>query len=396
MKMLEGKTVLLGLTGGIACYKAAELARLLIKAGARVDTVMTKSAAHFITPLTMQTLTGNPVHTDLFNLIEESEIGHISLAQRADIFVIAPASANCLGKIASGIADDFLTTVVLATEAPVLFCPSMNDKMWANPIVQENVSKLKNRGYHFLDPAAGELACKTSGVGRLPEPTAILAAVASLLISKILKGKNILITAGPTREPIDPVRFISNRSSGKMGYALAEAARDFGAEVTLVAGPVTIPDPPGVKVVKVNTALEMQSEVNKHFKSCHALIMCAAVADFRPDNFKSKKIPKAEMPQSVALIKNADIVAGVSAAKGKRKIIGFAAQTEKNATAKALEKMKSKNLDYIVMNDVSDNRIGFESEENEVVVIDKNGGAVPIPIAPKSAVARKILEIIFS
>ena len=277
--MLRKKKIVLGVTGGIAAYKAAELVRELVRGGAEVFVVMTRSAQAFVTPLTFQTLSGNRVATDLFSPLEESEIGHISLADRADALVIAPATANVIGKIAGGIADDLLTTVVMATKAPVLLAPAMNVNMWENPICGENIRRLRDRGYRFLEPATGELACGYEGKGRLPEVSVIVEEIRALLSPQDLRGEAVLVSAGPTQEPFDPVRFLSNRSSGKMGYALARAARRRGARVTLVSGPTALAVPPGVTFLPVRTALEMEDAVLKNLPAASILIMAAAVSD---------------------------------------------------------------------------------------------------------------------
>jgi len=288
--MLKGKKVVLGVTGSIAAYKAAEITRALVKEGALVKVIMTASATRFITPLTFQTLSNNPVAVDMFEEPVAWEIEHISLAKWADVFLIAPATANVIGKMAAGIADDMLTTTVMATRAPVVVAPAMNVNMYTNPITQHNIDVLKQNGYHFVQPESGELACGDRGQGRLADIKDIVDCVRSLFIKKDLAGKRILVTAGPTREPIDPVRYISNYSSGKMGYALAKAARDRGAEVVLVSGPVSISPPSGVMLERINTAEEMMRSVLKHFDNVDAVIMAAAVADYRPMEYSEVKI----------------------------------------------------------------------------------------------------------
>src|SRR5665647_2710217 len=290
--MLENKKIILGVCGGIAAYKAIELLRLLTKAGADVHVIMTRAAQEFIAPLTFQTLSSNPVHTELFSLITEQEIGHISLADRAELFIIAPATANIIGKIAAGIADDMLTTTVMATKAPVLFAPAMNVNMYTNPIYQENEAKLRLLGYLFEAPVEGTLACGWQGEGKLASPESIFESAIAAVTKQDLAGQRVLITAGPTREELDPVRYISNHSSGKMGYALARAARRRGAEVLLISGPTALAQPAGVRVVNVTSAVEMQREVMAHAAECDVVVKAAAVADYRPLSRSGTKIKK--------------------------------------------------------------------------------------------------------
>jgi phosphopantothenoylcysteine decarboxylase / phosphopantothenate---cysteine ligase len=393
--MLKARNILLGITGGIAAYKAAELTRLLVKDGAKVNVIMTKAATEFITPLTMQTLSANPVYCDLFNCIDESKVGHISLAQRAELIVVAPATANCLAKVAAGICDDLLTTTICAASCPVMLCPAMNDRMWDNPIVQGNIKKLKDIGYIVLEPDSGELACKSIGSGRLPEPARIVASIARVLAPNPLLGLKILVSAGPTREKIDLVRFLSNRSSGKMGYALAQAACNYGADVTLVSGPTALTPPPGVQFISVETAEEMQAALEKHFAGADALIMCAAVADFRPEIISSGKADKKAMSKNLSLLENPDILAALSAKKGNCLTIGFAAQAGAGREA-AERKLEKKGLDFIVHNDVSESDIGFDSDDNAVTVIGKDGQAAFFQKMPKTEIARNILEVVFN
>jgi len=314
--MLKGKNIVLGVTGGIAAYKAVELLRLLTKAGAAVHVIMTKSAQEFVTPLTFQTLSMNPVTTDLFNLISEQEIGHISLADRADLFVIAPATANVIGKVAGGIADDMLTTTIMATKAPVLFAPAMNVNMYCNPLYRENEEKLRLHGYHFVEPVKGMLACGWEGEGKLQDPQVIFQAAVAALSPKDLAGERLLVTAGPTREELDPIRFISNHSSGKMGYAIAAAAARRGAEVTLVSGPTSLPVPWGVAIVPVNSARQMRDEVLKRAEESSIVVMSAAVADYRPKDRAEGKIKKGEDGQLLELVKNPDILHELGTRKG--------------------------------------------------------------------------------
>jgi phosphopantothenoylcysteine decarboxylase / phosphopantothenate---cysteine ligase len=389
--MLKGKVIVLGVTGGIAVYKAVELLRLLSKAGATVHVVMTRSATEFVTPLTFQTLSGNPVHIELFNLISEQEIGHISLAERADLFVIAPATANFVGKIASGIADDLLTTTVMATRAPVLIAPAMNVNMYHNPIYQENEARLKSHGYLFVPPACGMLACGYEGEGKLPDPCVIFEHAVAALTPKTLAGERVLVTAGPTREEIDPVRYISNHSSGKMGYAIARIAHLRGAEVTLVTGPTAIAPPLGVRVVNVESAQEMREAVTDHFPETDVVIKAAAVADYRPTVRAESKVKKNAAGLAVELEKNPDILAEIGARKEGRIIVGFAAETDDLVT-NAIDKLTRKNLDMIVANDVSQPGAGFNVDTNIVKMLFRDGHMEELPLMGKDAVAGVILD----
>lgn len=388
---IKDKTIVLGITGGIAAYKAAELTRLLIKAGAKVHVIMTRGAAEFVTPLTFQTLSRNPVHTDLFSLTQEADVGHISLADRADLFVIAPATANIIGKIANGIADDLLTTSVMATKAPVLLAPAMNCNMYENPIVQENMEKLKKYGYHFRDSETGELACGYEGKGRMAEPTDILEEIETILSPKDLKDERILITAGPTCEAIDPVRFIGNRSSGKMGYALAKMALRRGADVTLISGPSSLKPPRGARFIVIESAEEMGKAVMSNLKDATVVIMAAAVADYRPKKAVSEKIKKGKASLSIDLEKTEDILSEIGKKKGKKLLIGFAAETE-NLVANAKKKLKEKNLDIIVANNVKEPGAGFGVDTNIVTIIDKKGNTEELPKMSKEDVAWIVLD----
>lgn len=389
MTTLSGKEIVLGVTGGIAAYKACEIVRTLCREGAGVRVILTASGARFITPLTLQTLSKNPVYTDLFDLITESEIGHISLAQRANLMMIAPATANILGKIRGGIADDMLSTVVMATAAPVLLAPAMNSQMYASPAVRENVEVLRARGFTFVDPDEGELACGTVGPGRLADTGKIVEMARILLADKILSGKRVVVGAGPTAEDIDPVRFLTNRSSGKMGFAMAAAARRFGADVTLVAGPTRLPDPPFIKTVRVRSAGEMMGAVAKAAGTADAVVMAAAVADFRPESASSQKIKKETFDGRIPLVPTEDILASLGGAKGNRVLVGFAAETN-DVAGNAVEKMRRKNLDAIVANDVSRSDIGFESDSNEVRVYFSDGTALDLAMAAKDAIASAV------
>lgn len=394
--MLKNKAVILGVCGGIAAYKAIELLRLLTKAGADVHVIMTRSAQEFITPLTFQTLSANPVHTELFNLISEQEIGHISLADRADLFVIAPATANIIGKIASGIADDILTTTVMATRAPVLFAPAMNVNMFTNPIYQENEQKLRRHGYLFEAPVNGTLACGWEGEGKLASPETIFESAVTALTQKDLFGKSILITAGPTREEIDPVRFISNHSSGKMGYALARAARRRGARVLLVSGPTALPKPDGVQFVSVTTAREMHDEVMTRVAEYQVVIKAAAVADYRPSIRSGTKIKKKNDSVSIELVKNPDILAGLGSLGGQLPfLVGFAAETDA-LKENAAKKLAEKNLDMIVANDVSRPDAGFNVDTNHAHIFFRDGSSCEYDLMSKNQLADEILNHIAS
>ena len=389
MTDLAGKEVLLGVTGGIAAYKACEIVRDLRKEGANVHVVLTASGARFITPLTLQTLSKNPVHTDLFDLLSESDIGHIALAQKAHLLMIAPATANILGKIRNGIADDLLSTIVMATTAPVLLAPAMNTQMYASPAVAENVEVLRERGFTFVDPDEGELACGTVGPGRLADTPKIVEMARILLAEKILKGRKVVVSAGPTAEDIDPVRFMTNRSSGKMGFAMAVAARRFGADVTLVAGPSPLADPSFLRTIRVRSAREMMGEVLAAAEGADAVIMAAAVADFRPEHAAGQKIRKERFDRAVKLVPTDDILATLGRSKGSRVLVGFAAETN-DLEGNALEKMRRKNLDAIVANDVSRPEIGFASDSNEVRVYFSDGTAIDLAMAAKDAIASAV------
>ena len=389
--MLKGRKIVLGVTGGIAAYKAAELVRELVKAQAEVHVVMTRNAQAFIAPLTFQTLSGNPVTTELFNLMAESEIGHIALAARAEVLVIAPATANIIGKIAGGIADDMLTTIVMATQAPVLLAPAMNVHMWENPICQENIQSLRSRGYHFIDPEAGELACGYEGIGRLAEIPAIVEEIRVLLSPKDFSGEKILVTAGPTEEPIDPVRFLSNHSSGKMGFALARAARRRGAEVTLISGPTALPVPPQMRSIAVRSAAQMREAVLNHLESASILIMAAAVSDYRPKQKAPEKIKKSKLETVLELELNPDILAEAGKKKNSRIMVGFAAETE-NLLQNTREKLEKKNLDLIVANDVTLPGAGFKADTNIVKIMDRSGKVEELPLMTKEDLADRILD----
>lgn len=393
MEWLKGKQIVLGITGGISAYRACDIVRMLTQDGATVQVIMTKAATEFITPLTLQTLSQNPVITEMFDLISESRIGHISLAQGADLVLVSPATANIIGKFANGIADDMLSTLYLATEAPVVIAPAMNEKMFAAVAVQENIQKLRKRGVTIVDPAWGELACGDVGWGRLAPLDQIVEAVCSVLSSNTLRGRKILVTAGPTAEPVDPVREITNRSSGKMGFALAKIARRLGADVILVSGPTSLDDPWFVKTIRVRTADEMYSAVMENIDDTDILIKAAAVADFKPVRKLQEKIKKDMFGGTMKLERNKDILETIGKMDTKPFLVGFAAETER-VRENALKKMEEKNIDAIVTNDVSRGDIGFSSDYNEVNVFFRDGAEHAVPKIEKDEVALKILEII--
>jgi phosphopantothenoylcysteine decarboxylase/phosphopantothenate--cysteine ligase len=389
--MLKGKKILLGVTGGIAAYKAAELTRGFVKRGASVKVVMTRNAAEFITPLTLQTLSGNPVYSEMFTLLEASEIGHIALADYPDLVVIAPATANIIGKAAMGLADDLLSTTLMATRAPVLFCPAMNSNMFANPIVQENIRKLSMLGYYFIQPTSGELACKVDGQGRLPDPEDILDMAEDILSPKDLIGECILVTAGPTREPFDPVRFISNHSSGKMGFAIAQDAKRRGARVILVSGPTVLSVPAGVEYIPVSSALEMRTAVMNQLENATVVIKAAAVADYRPAEKAESKIKKREDELQIKLERNPDIIAEIGRNKRDKILVGFAMETD-DLIENARKKLIEKNMDLIVANDLKTPGAGFSGDTNIVKLITPDGGVEELPIMDKIEVADRILD----
>ncbi len=393
--MLHNKRVILGVTGGIAAYKAVEVVRLLTKAGADVHVIMTRSAQEFVTPLTFQTLSANPVHTELFNLIAEREIGHISLADRADLFMIVPATANIIGKIANGIADDILTTTIMATKAPVLIAPAMNVNMFTNPVYRSNEKKLRRLGYLFVPPVKGTLACGWEGEGKLAAPETIFEAAVSALTAKDLAGRTIMVTAGPTREEIDPVRYISNYSSGKMGYALARAAARRGARVILVSGPVRLDPPYGVEVVEVTSAEEMRQAVMNRVDDCSVVIKAAAVADYRPVERSGSKVKKQARDLTLQLTRNADILAELGALEKRPFLVGFAAETG-NLESYAFKKLREKNLDMIVANDVSQSDAGFNVETNRALLLFRDSRVVECPLMPKDELAHVILDHIIA
>ncbi|MGQ9510190.1 MAG: bifunctional phosphopantothenoylcysteine decarboxylase/phosphopantothenate--cysteine ligase CoaBC [Thermodesulfobacteriota bacterium] len=390
--MLKEKEIVIGVTGGIAAYKAAEFVRLLVKEGAHVHVVMTKNAQQFIKPLTFQTLSGNPVVTDSFTLLKETQIAHITLADLAELIVIIPATANIIGKIANGIADDFLSTMVMASKAPLLFVPSMNVKMWENQALQKNIQTLRGRGYFFIEPEEGELACHWYGKGRLAELNDVLEKMMEIFSPKDLRGEKILITAGPTQEPIDPVRFITNPSSGKMGYALAKIAKRRGAEVILVSGPTALPLPrKDLQPLCVRTAQEMRKTVLDHLEECSIVIKAAAVSDYRPKKASPEKLKKTAPSLLLELERTEDILEEIGKRKGNRILVGFAAETE-DLLNHAKKKLRDKNLDMIIANDITKLGTGFGVDTNQVYLLFSSGEVKDLPLMSKEELANRILD----
>lgn len=390
--MLNGKNIVLGVSGGIAAYKACELTSRLKKLNANIDVIMTKSAAEFVTPLTFQSLSLNQVVTDMFDKPKYWEIEHISLAKKADIIVIAPATANVIGKLANGIADDMLTTTVMASKSIKLIAPAMNTNMYENPVVQRNIETLKQLGYIFVEPGEGRLACGDVGKGKMAEPEVIQEAILELLMPKRdLEGKTVLVTAGPTQEAMDPVRFITNHSTGKMGFAIAEKAVKRGAKVMLVAGPTNLPTPQGVERHDVRSAREMHAACMKLMTQADIIIKSAAVADYRPAEISDQKIKKSEDELVIRLEKNPDILYELGKVKGDRVLIGFAMETQ-NLIENAKAKVQKKNLDYIVANDLKTEGAGFAGDTNVVKIIDRQGNVEEIPLMMKAKLADIILD----
>lgn len=391
MRPFDGRRIVLGITGGIASYKAGWLARLLSHAGAEVDVVMTHGATEFVAPITFEALTGRPVQSDIF--APGGALEHIRLAREAECIVVAPCTADFLARAAQGRADDLLAAVLLATEAPVLLVPAMNDRMWHHAATARNASTARELGYRVLEPDTGALAAgEGHGPGRMPEPEAIFEHVARLLEKHSLAGKHMLVTAGPTREAVDPVRFLSNRSSGRMGVAIAQAAWRRGAEVTLIAGPLEVAAPLGVTVANVESTEEMERAVRSALPKADALVMAAAPADFRAAEPAGKKIKKADAPKAIALAQAPDILAATRGARKKGAVIvGFALETD-DVTANAKSKLEAKGLDFVVVNDAREPGAGFQVETNKVTLIDAGGRIEPLPLLPKTAVADVILD----
>lgn len=390
---LENKKIVLGVSGGIAAYKAAELVRLLVKDGASVFVVMTASAKEFVTPLTFQTLSGNRVYHEIFDPENASSMEHIAACENADLLIIAPATANTIGKLANGLADDPLSALFLAFSGPVMAAPAMNDKMWASPAVQDNIHKLRGRGVNIIDPEEGELACGVVGLGRLAEPALLVKKITERLRRpRDLAGLKILVTAGPTREPIDPVRFITNPSSGKMGFAVARQAMERGAEVVLVSGPVHIEPPRNVKYLTCQRVDEMAALVETHLPDCDVVVMTAAVGDFAPKTVSKEKIKKGKNDKiDLELLPTQDILAQIARNKTRQIVVGFAAETQ-NLVETALEKLEKKKLDMIVANDVSAPGIGFQSDSNQVTFIKSEKDIESLPLLSKMEIANLLLD----
>jgi phosphopantothenoylcysteine decarboxylase/phosphopantothenate--cysteine ligase len=391
--LLNGKTVVLGVTGGIACYKAAALCSKLTQAGADVRVIMTESATKFVAPLTFQTLSRHDVAVDTFDEKDASVVSHIDLADRADLFVVAPATANIIAKLAHGLADDMLSTTLLATQAPVLLAPAMNVHMYAHPAVQTNMRLLSERGVSFVEPGEGPLACGYVGKGRLAEPEEIMAAIVRMLSPEpILAGKKVLVTAGGTVERIDPVRYITNDSSGKMGYAVAEAAKRMGAEVTLITGKATVQPPAGVEVIKAESALDMLDAVLAKFPETDIVVKAAAVADYRPVRREEQKIKKQGETMTLELVRNPDILQTIGERKTNQFVIGFAAETN-DADRYAQEKVRRKNCDLVVVNNVTVPGAGFGTDTNIVKIFDASGPVEELPLMSKREVAERLLKL---
>ncbi|UZQ51053.1 bifunctional phosphopantothenoylcysteine decarboxylase/phosphopantothenate--cysteine ligase CoaBC [Clostridium kluyveri] len=392
----EKKNLVIGVTGGIAVYKSLDVISKLKKKDFQIKVIMTKAAAEFVTPLSFQTLSQNIVNIDMFCEPEAWDIQHISLAKEADLMAIIPATANIIGKVSNGIADDLLTTTIMATKAPVVFAPAMNTNMYNNPIVQDNINRLRKLGYEFIEPSTGKLACGDVGTGKLENTDSIVQVIENMLYDiKDLRGKKVVVTAGPTREDLDPVRYITNKSSGKMGYAVAEEARDRGAEVTLISGPTNIEVPFGVNFIGVSTNEEMLNAVLKDFDKQDIIVKAAAVCDYKPKIYSDKKIKKNENEFLLPLVKDIDILKRLGQLKDKQILVGFAAESN-DLLENAEKKLKAKNLDYIVANDITGSDIGFSSDDNKVTILFNNGDKVSLDKMNKRQVARRIFDIIMS
>ncbi|MCX0384305.1 bifunctional phosphopantothenoylcysteine decarboxylase/phosphopantothenate--cysteine ligase CoaBC [Clostridium perfringens] len=392
--MKDKKCVVVGVSGGVAVYKALDVISRLRKKDVEVHVIMTKSATEFVTPLSFQSLSQNMVITDMFAEPKAWEIQHISLAKKADLMLIVPATANIIGKVANGIADDMLSTTIMATKAPVVFCPAMNTNMYENPIVQRNISLLKEFGYEFIEPASGRLACGDEGKGKLQD-TEIIAeeTLRRLHSTKDLLGKKVVVTAGPTMVPIDPVRILTNRSSGKMGYSIAEEARDRGAEVVLISGPTSLRKPNGIKVIDIKTNEDMFNAIKNEFKDADIVIKSAAVADYKAKNYSNEKIKKTGDDLKLIFERDRDILKTLGDMKKNQILVGFAAESS-NLKENAKGKLDRKNLDYIVANDISKPETGFASDENKVTIISKSGEEVSLEKMSKREVAKNIFDII--
>ncbi|EOU1839883.1 bifunctional phosphopantothenoylcysteine decarboxylase/phosphopantothenate--cysteine ligase CoaBC [Clostridium perfringens] len=392
--MKDKKCVVVGVSGGVAVYKALDVISRLRKKDVEVHVIMTKSATEFVTPLSFQSLSQNMIITDMFAEPKAWEIQHISLAKKADLMLIVPATANIIGKVANGIADDMLSTTIMATKAPVVFCPAMNTNMYENPIVQRNISLLKELGYEFIEPASGRLACGDEGKGKLQD-TEIIAeeTLRRLHSTKDLLGKKVVVTAGPTMVPIDPVRILTNRSSGKMGYSIAEEARDRGAEVVLISGPTSLIKPNGIKVIDIKTNEDMFNAIKNEFKDADIVIKSAAVADYKAKNYSNEKIKKTGDDLNLIFERDRDILKTLGDMKENQILVGFAAESS-NLKENAKGKLERKNLDYIVANDISNQETGFASDENKVTIISKSGEEVSLEKMSKREVAKNIFDII--
>ncbi|MGM0419407.1 MAG: bifunctional phosphopantothenoylcysteine decarboxylase/phosphopantothenate--cysteine ligase CoaBC [Bacillota bacterium] len=384
--------ILLGITGGIAAYKMAYVASGLTKAGFNVNVVMTEAAKEFISPVTFRALTHNPVEDNMFSPPKKHDVKHISLADNADLILLAPATGNFIGKIASGVADDLLSAIVMASRAQIMIAPAMNVNMYDNQVVQQNIEALKQKGYIVLEPGEGYLACGYEGGGRLPEPEELIEEIKKRLTNSDLLGKHLMITAGPTREAFDPVRYFSNYSTGKMGYALAQRARARGAEVTLISGPTHLAAPSGVKLIKVNSAEEMAEAAQLHFPTADAAIMAAAVADYRPISRRKDKLKKSSSDTlTIEMTKNPDIIKKLNEVKTiEQKIVGFAAESSE-LLKNARQKFKDKNLDILIANDISREDIGFASDKNEAILFTEKD-EIYISLRPKEELADLILD----
>ncbi len=392
MSALSGKSVVLCVTGGIAAYKAADIISTLRKKGANVFVIMTKSATEFITPLTLEVLSGNRVVTDMFSRDFTWEVEHISLAKRADVFVIAPATANVIGKAAHGIADDMVTTTLMATKAPMVIAPAMNTGMYENPVVQENITILENRGVRFVQPASGRLACGDSGKGKLAEPETIVNEICAAAMKQDLKGKTILVTAGPTRETIDPVRFISNHSTGKMGYAIAQNASMRGAKVILVSGPVALETPYGVERVNVSSARDMHDAVISRLDKVDWVIKSAAVGDYRPETTADEKIKKKDDDMSISLVRNPDILAEIGSKKQNHQLVcGFSMETQ-DLLNNSRAKLQKKNCDMLVANNLKTEGAGFAHDTNVATLLYRDGTHEPLSLMQKDDLASIVLD----
>jgi phosphopantothenoylcysteine decarboxylase/phosphopantothenate--cysteine ligase len=397
MSFLTDKRILLGITGSIAAYKVADWVRALRREGCQVTVVMTESACRFISPLTMAALSGNPVHTGMFAAEAPETIPHINLARDHDLLLIAPASAQTIARLAQGLADNLLATIALASSGPILICPAMNSVMFRHPATQANLAAISSYGYHVLEPDCGKMACDEEGPGRLTEWENARQAILSILAPQILAGEQVLVTAGPTREPLDPARYLSNPSTGKMGYALAATARQRGATVTLISGPTALPAPPGVRCIQVTSATEMQAQVLSCLKEATIVVKAAAVSDYRPAETLPHKVKKGEAPLSLELVANPDILKELGERKEKSAnfplLIGFAAESRDHLKEGA-RKLREKNLDLIVINDIGATETGFAADTNRVTLLDRDGTQEDVPLLSKEETAHRIWDAV--